>query len=88
MVIANEYTSDFFVGPLLFLYPILSGSRSSRGVQRTVQLPLADTVIDVVFAAVTELKSPATLVSPTSVRSPRISVVMRIFPYEKLSIIV
>ena len=64
MVIAIEYTSDFFVGPPL-LNPNLSGSSISGGHQRVELAPSVD-VVPVV--AVLELKSPATLVSPTSAR--------------------
>jgi hypothetical protein len=86
MVIAIEYMSDFLVGPLFFLNPNLSGSRSSRGAQRMVPSPAND-VVDVV-AVVIERTSLVTLVNPTSVRSARIPTVMRIFPYAKLSTIV
>jgi len=44
MVIAIEYMSDFFVGPVFNLNPNLSGSSSSGGDQRTVLAPAVEGV--------------------------------------------
>ena len=85
MVIAIEYMSDFFVGPVLSLNPNLSGSSSSGGDQRTVLRPV---VVDVLDVALVEFRSPATLVSPTSARQAQSSSEMRIFAYTKLSFVV
>ena len=83
-VIPIEYMSDFLVGPPL-LNPNLSGSRSSGADQRTVYPP---SVVDVLVVTVFELRSPATLISPTSVKRARPSSEIRMFAYVKLSAVV
>jgi len=80
MVIAMEYMSDFVVGPPLF-DPNLAGSSSSGGDQRMVVAPAG------VAGVAGESRSPATFVSPISVRQARPSSEMRIFLYSgKVSI--
>jgi hypothetical protein len=81
MVIAIEYISDFLVGPPLFS-PNLSGFRTSGAVQRKVQ-PIS--VVDVSAVPVFELRSPATLVNPTSVKQARPSSWIKMFAYMKFS---
>ena len=75
--------SDLLVGRLPVLDPNISGYRRSLGHQRAVMAPLVVDVLDV-----TESRSPATLVSPTSARQARPSSETRTFPYTKLSAIV